>query len=76
MLEVDWCFGTKDKKKLTNSYKTTRPDTDNLIKGLKDCLTKCGFWVDDSQVCIEILIKSWCPLKDAHTRIQISELNG
>jgi Holliday junction resolvase RusA-like endonuclease len=28
----------------------TRPDVDNLIKGLFDVMTRCGFWRDDSQV--------------------------
>jgi Holliday junction resolvase RusA-like endonuclease len=34
-------------------YKTTKPDTDNMIKGLKDAMTELGFWLDDAQVCIE-----------------------
>ena len=28
----------------------TRPDLDNLIKHVKDCLTMAGFWQDDRQV--------------------------
>lgn len=35
------------------SWKTTKPDTDNLIKLLKDCMTRAGFWHDDSQVASE-----------------------
>ena len=27
-----------------------RPDCDNLAKGLNDCMTRLGFWLDDSQV--------------------------
>ena len=38
-------------------YKTTKPDTDNLIKLLKDCMTKVGFWEDDAQVASEITEK-------------------
>lgn len=38
-------------------WKTTKPDTDNLVKMLKDCMTKCGFWVDDCQVVSEITEK-------------------
>ena len=38
-------------------WKTTRPDTDNLIKMLKDCMTKAGFWKDDALVCSEITEK-------------------
>ena len=38
-------------------YKITKPDTDNMIKLLKDCMTKCGFWKDDAQVASEITEK-------------------
>ena len=37
----------------------TRPDTDNLQKLLKDCMTRCGFWKDDAQVVREIVEKRW-----------------
>jgi|GEM_PF-740524 len=30
--------------------KTTRPDGDNLAKGLVDAITKCGLWEDDCQL--------------------------
>ncbi len=39
--------------------KITRPDTDNMIKLLKDCMTKLGFWVDDAQVAAESVVKIW-----------------
>lgn len=39
--------------------KTSKPDTDNLIKLLKDCLTRCGFWKDDAQVAHETVVKVW-----------------
>ncbi len=29
---------------------TTKPDMDNLIKQIKDCMTKMRFWHDDKQV--------------------------
>lgn len=38
-------------------YKQTKPDTDNLIKLLKDCMTRCRFWRDDAQVASEITEK-------------------
>ena len=34
-------------------WKTTKPDTDNMIKMVKDCMTKLGYWHDDAQVCLE-----------------------
>lgn len=40
-----------------NEPKTTRPDTDNLIKLVKDVMTEVGFWVDDSQVFCETYFK-------------------
>ena len=38
-------------------YKLTRPDTDNLQKLFKDCMTKVGFWKDDAIVCSEHIEK-------------------
>ena len=38
-------------------YKQTKPDTDNIIKLLKDCMTRCRFWHDDAQVASEITEK-------------------
>ena len=37
--------------------KSTRPDTDNLVKLLKDVMTQCGYWWDDSQVAYETISK-------------------
>lgn len=39
--------------------KITRPDTDNMVKLLKDCLTRCRFWDDDAQVALEAVGKYW-----------------
>ena len=41
------------------SYRTTKPDTDNLQKLLKDCMTAEHFWTDDALVCSEITEKFW-----------------
>lgn len=38
-------------------WKITKPDTDNMIKLLKDCMTKAGFWIDDAQVASEVTEK-------------------
>ena len=40
-----------------HEWKTTKPDTDNLIKMLKDCMTRAGFWKDDAQVVSEVTEK-------------------
>lgn len=57
-LVVTWCFPTEVKKQY-GTYKVTKPDTDNINKMLKDCMTQVGFWKDDAQVCREIIEKFW-----------------
>lgn len=56
-LTVLWSFPTKSHK--DGEYRITRPDTDNLQKLLKDCMTDAGFWHDDAQVCVETVSKRW-----------------
>lgn len=55
-LLVKWCF-PETKTHPAGSWKTTRPDTDNLEKILKDEMTRLGFWKDDAQVCSETIEK-------------------
>lgn len=55
-LMVKWCFPMR-RNSHNGQYKTTRPDTDNLQKLFKDCMTKTGFWHDDAQVASEIIEK-------------------
>lgn len=50
-----WIFPGKPEQHGT--YKTTKPDTDNMIKMFKDCMTRCGYWHDDAQVASEITEK-------------------
>ena len=50
-------------------YKTTKPDTDNLIKMLKDCMTQAGFWKDDAQVASEITEKFFGFVPGIYVRI-------
>lgn len=57
LLSVMWAFPTKTHKE--DEFRITRPDTDNLQKLFKDCMTKAGFWLDDAQVCVEIITKRW-----------------
>lgn len=42
---------------LVYEWKTSKPDTDNLIKLLKDCMTAAHYWNDDAQVASEITEK-------------------
>lgn len=60
-LIVKWCFPATGKH-INGEWKTTKPDTDNLEKLLKDCMTKLGFWKDDAQVCSEICEKFWADI--------------
>ena len=57
-LEVIWRF-SKGKKYKHNEWRVTKPDTDNLQKMLKDCMTDVGFWLDDAQVVVEHVEKVW-----------------
>lgn len=57
-LGVKWCFPITGKHE-DGEWKTSKPDTDNLQKLLKDCMTDCGYWKDDAQVVSEITEKFW-----------------
>lgn len=56
-LHVVWCFLTD--RHPDGAWRITKPDTDNLQKLLKDCMTDVGFWEDDAQVCSELVEKRW-----------------
>ena len=57
-LDVTWRF-PKGKRHKHFEWRVTKPDTDNLQKMLKDCMTEVGFWVDDAQVVVEHVEKLW-----------------
>lgn len=57
-LHVVWLF-PKGKRHKHNEWRITKPDTDNLEKLLKDCMTQVRFWNDDAQVVKEIVEKRW-----------------
>lgn len=57
-LIVKWLFPITGRHR-DGEYKYTKPDTDNLQKLLKDCMTFCGFWKDDALVVSEIVEKFW-----------------
>ena len=46
-----------DEEHPDGTWKTSKPDTDNLIKLFKDCMTRTGWWNDDAQVCSEVTEK-------------------
>lgn len=71
-LRTLWLF-PKGRSHKHGEWRVTRPDTDNLQKLLKDCMTRCGFWKDDAQVVREIVEKRWSD-DPAGIYIEIDEL--
>ena len=61
-LSTIWLF-PRGKSHKHGEWRVTKPDTDNLQKLLKDCMTRTGFWKDDSQVCVEMISKRWARRK-------------
>lgn len=51
--------------------KHTRPDVDNMTKFILDCMTKAGYWRDDSQVSRLLVTKRWAV--DPMTVINVEE---
>lgn len=72
-LVAKWCFAPAANHP-SGSWRTTRPDTDNLDKLLKDCMTAEGFWRDDAQVASEICEKFWAEPSGIYIRVE--ELEG
>ena len=68
-LVTKWLFKSSQKHP-NGTYRVTRPDTDNLQKMLKDCMTKCGFWVDDAQVASEVIEKFWADVPGIYIEIR------
>lgn len=67
-LVVKWCFPRG--KHRDGEYRITKPDTDNLQKLLKDCMTRTGFWTDDALVASEIAEKFWAECPGIYVRIE------
>lgn len=67
-LVTKWCFPLSGDHK-PGEYKASRPDTDNLQKLLKDCMTAMGFWKDDALVCREIVEKFWSDIPGIYIRV-------
>ena len=67
-LMVKWCFPRG--RHTDGEYRITKPDTDNLQKLLKDCMTVCKFWKDDAQVASEIAEKFWAEVPGIYVRVE------
>lgn len=68
-LITKWCFPSGGRHD-NGEYRTTKPDTDNLQKLLKDCMTRVGFWEDDALVASEIVEKFWSEIPGIYIRIE------
>lgn len=66
-LIVKWCFPKGQHS--NGEYKTTKPDTDNLNKMLKDVMTDLHFWEDDAQVASEVIEKFWADVPGIYIKI-------
>lgn len=72
-LIVKWCFSA-DRVHPANTWRTTKPDTDNLQKLLKDAMTRVGFWTDDALVASEIVEKFYSTVPGLFIRIEPLEV--
>lgn len=72
-LVVTWLFPTEHAR-LDQQYRITKPDTDNLNKLLKDCMTRVGFWLDDAQVAREIIEKFWVKTSPSGIYVRVTQL--
>lgn len=68
-LVTKWCFPIAGKHE-DGEWKITRPDTDNLQKLLKDCMTDLGYWKDDAQVASEVVEKFWAEQPGIYIAVQ------
>ena len=68
-LVTKWIWPADDRHG-SGQWKITKPDTDNLIKLFKDCMTKAGWWEDDAQVCSEITEKFYGARPGIYVRVE------
>lgn len=68
-LVTKWCFPATEKHP-AHTWRITKPDTDNLQKLLKDCMTITGFWKDDAQVVSEEVEKFWSDIPGIYIRME------
>ncbi len=68
-LLTKWVYESTGKHP-ADTWKVTRPDTDNMVKLLKDCMTEEGFWKDDAQVASEITEKFYGQHEGIYVRVE------
>ena len=70
-LRIEWYFPAGNIHS-PHQWKKTKPDTDNMIKLLKDVMTELGFWKDDAQVAWEESLKQYNDIPGIY--IEVEEL--
>lgn len=73
-LVTKWFYPTQSSTHQDGDWKITKPDTDNLVKLPKDCMTDLGFWKDDSLVASEIIEKFWVTNSPSGIYVKIEKL--
>ena len=70
-------YSKKKRAELAGKPHIFRPDTDNLLKHIKDCMTMAGVWSDDSIVSILIASKIYSTIPETIiTTYTLGEGNG
>ena len=70
-LITKWIWPKGDLPCPDGTWKDTRPDTDNIIKLFKDCMTRTGWWTDDAQVASEITEKFWGEVPGIYVKVEL-----
>ena len=55
-------------------HHVSTPDLDNLAKAVMDCMTRLGFWRDDSQVTTVTAYKYWSGKQGGGARISVERV--
>lgn len=62
-IEIRWPFRKSERAAVVRAGldvpHTSKPDLDNAVKALLDCMTRLAFWSDDSQVAALTITKHW-----------------
>lgn len=64
----------KKREGMAGAYHTKKPDTDNLLKQVLDCLTRLRFWEDDKQVVHMVASKKYSEIPRWEIEIQDLEV--
>ena len=67
---IKWCFDSKGKYP-DGTFKDTKPDLDNSVKLLQDCMTSLGFWEDDRFIVSLIVEKFWSDIPVIFIQIEV-----